>query len=116
MIQVNDLDRSRKVLFRDSPDPRCSVAEHDDLQRARHTSAYRPGIDPSAKLLCCFDRSNIGSGLRVAERITLLVHLGLREDTPKLRFPGFGLSGWILTFASFGLPCQHRDPYFVRHK
>src|SRR5437773_11035590 len=88
-----------KVFFRDPPDPRCSVAEHDDLHRSRQTSAYGLGIDPSAKLLCRFDRSNISGGLRIAERITLLVYLGLREDTPKLGFPGFGLAGRILTLA-----------------
>src|SRR5712691_12644614 len=76
----------------------------------RTASAYGLGIDPSAKLLCRFDRSNISGGLRIAERITLLVHLGLREDTPKLGFPGFGLAGRILTLASFRLPRHDRHP------
>src|SRR5258706_9918039 len=109
-MQVDDLYRSRKVFFRDSPDPTCSVAEHDDLHRSRLTSAYGLGINPSAKLLCRFDRSNIGGRLRIADRITLLVHLGLREDTPELGFPGFGLASRILTLASFRLPRHDRHP------
>src|SRR5713226_9412532 len=110
MIEIDNLDRPRKVLLGDSPDPFGPVSQEDDLLRSRDAAPDRLGINSAAEALSRFYSPNIGGGFLVPYRVSLLVHHRLCECTPQLGLPRLGLARSVFSLASFCLPRHYRHP------
>ena len=87
MVEVDNLNRVREVFGDQSPDPYGSIADYHLLFRAAPTTFYRFQIDALAKLFSGFDGSGVAGGIRIQDRLALLIPGGLREHTPQLDLP-----------------------------
>ncbi len=82
--EVNDLDRARKLLVGNVPNPFSAIAHHDflvGLAPASFPGLYKQTFsEPSDGL----DGGHIGGGSDIANRVSLLIQAGLGEHTAKL--------------------------------
>src|ERR1039458_10126281 len=87
MVEVDNLYRTGKIWIGRSPDPFGSVTD-DNLFGCAIPSAG-PGfqIETFAKLFGGFNGAGVGGGIRIADRISLLVPCGLSKNTSQLGFP-----------------------------
>jgi hypothetical protein len=79
VVEIDDVNGAWKVQFSNIPDPLGAVADDHLQQRAAPPASGSFGIDSPAKFFCCFDRSRVGGGIRVADGIALLIPRGLGE-------------------------------------
>src|SRR5580658_5354623 len=102
MPDIDDLDRTRKMLIGDIPDPLGAVAQHHFLFSPIPTSFEGFGVDPTAEQFGSFDRSGIGGRSGISNRATLRVGRSLGEDTTQFDFA----SACGLPWNSAGAPFQ----------
>jgi hypothetical protein len=107
VIEVDDLDRARKVLAGEIPDPDRAVANHHLLLRSAPTAPPSFGIEPQAERFGCLDSRNIGSGAFVAHGPALLVGCGLGENTTELDFACVRWLSVNFAGAAFGFRLHH---------
>src|SRR5260370_32008663 len=88
MIKIDDLNRARKMLAGDVPDPLGAVAQDDLNEGAAPASVPGFQIEALAELGGSLNGSRVGGGIRIADRVAFLIVCGLRENTPELGFPG----------------------------
>ena len=84
MIQIDDLNRAGKLQIGQIPDPFGSVAEGNLLCRAAPAAIPGFQINAFAKLVGGLDGTGIGSGIRVAYRITFLAEVVWVNTQPSL--------------------------------
>src|SRR2546428_3355648 len=97
VVKVDNLNRARKMLSGQIPDPLRPVAHHHLLLRAAPTPLPGFPVKALAKVFGGFDSARIGGGIRIPERVDLLIPRRLREHAPQLDFPRMG--GLTLGFA-----------------
>src|SRR5487761_141922 len=107
MIEIHDLDRSRKLFLRQVPNPFCAVSGDHFLLRPVPAPPLGLGVEAAGKLPCRFDRSRVGGAVFVSHRPAFGIPLGLREDTAELDFPRVRPS-----VVSFARPPLH---FFAHH-
>src|SRR5437016_6730147 len=107
VIQINNLHRARKMLLSKIPDPFGPIAYDHLLFRA--APAAFPGfhVNSLSKLLGGLDGAGVGSGVRIADRVALLVPGGLGEDASQLYFPRMGWLAFRLALPSQCLFLHH---------
>jgi hypothetical protein len=98
MIQIDDLNRTRKMLVGEIPDPFGAVANGYLFLRAAPAPVPGFQIDSFAKLFGCFHGAGIGGRIGIADGITFCVPLRLREDASQLDFSRMRRLAVILAF------------------
>src|SRR6266498_4047305 len=88
MIKVHDLDGAGKVLIGQIPDPNGSVADDHFELGPLPSSAPSFAIDAVAELFGGFDGTHVGSGIRVADGPSFVVHRRLSEHATEFALAG----------------------------
>ena len=91
MIQIDDLNRARKMQVGKIPDPFGAVADDDFLFRATPAALLGLQVDSFAKLIGVLDGASVGGGIGIADGVALLVPRGLGIRTELT--PGCGRGG-----------------------
>src|SRR6266478_9893276 len=107
MIEIHDLDGSRKLFLGQVPDPFRAISHDHFLLRPVPTSLLGLAVQAAGKLFGRFDRSRIGGAVFVSHRPAFGIPLGLCEDTAELDLPGVRPS-----VASFARPTLQ---FFAHH-
>src|SRR2546426_2643999 len=84
MIEIDDLNGTRKVLVGQIPDPNGPIGNDDFDGGPLPTSAPGLCIDAEAELFRSFDGSYVGGGVRLADGPAILIHSGLGKHTAEL--------------------------------
>jgi len=87
VIQIDDLQRARKMVCGQIPDPFGPIAQDDSLLCA--APAALPGfpVDAFPKLFGSLDGAGVGGGIRIAEGVAFWVSGGLGKHTSQLGVP-----------------------------
>src|SRR5229473_6140568 len=88
MIEIHDLDGSRKLSLGQVPDPFRAISHDHFLLRPVPTSLLGLAVQAAGKLFGRFDRSSIGGAVFVSHGPAFGIPLGLCEDTAELDLPG----------------------------
>src|SRR5947209_3129249 len=90
VVEIDNLNRARKVQVDKIPNPFGAVANHDLLECATPATSPSFRIDSPAELFRALDGSGICGGIGIADCIAFLVPLRLGEDASQFDFPSMG--------------------------
>src|SRR5713101_8104918 len=107
MIEIHDLDGSRKLFLGQVPDPFRAISHDHFLLRPVPTAPLRLSVQAAGKLFGSFDRSRVAGAVFVSYWPAFGIQLGLCEDTAELDLPRVRPS-----IASFARP-PHQ--FFAHH-
>jgi hypothetical protein len=109
MIEIDDLQRARKVPIGQIPDPDSSVSNRDFGGGPLPASAPGFGVDAVFEIAGCFDRAQIGAGILVAHWPGVLVHRRQEKRSTKLALARAGSLSFDPAVAAVGFRGHHRD-------
>src|ERR1700687_5766391 len=90
MIEIDDLNGSRKVNIGEVPNPDGAIGDHNPESCPFPTSTPSFRINAKPELLGGFDRASVGGGVCIADGSALVVDCGLREETVEFAFARMG--------------------------
>src|SRR5580700_8921520 len=103
VIEIDDLDGSRKVQIGEVPDPDGAITDDNPECCPFPTSAPSLGVKAQPKLFGGFYGAGIGGGFRIAHGPAFVVDPGLGEHTTELAFPGVSTLALDFADAALGL-------------
>src|SRR5882672_1892014 len=80
VVEIDNLNRARKIQVDKIPNPFGTIAHHDLLECTTPTTSPSFRIDSPAKLFRTLNSSDVGGGIGIADCITFLIPLRLNED------------------------------------
>jgi hypothetical protein len=110
VIQIHNLDGSRKVQLRLIPDPFGSIPSYHWLVRTCPASPPGFRIQSASEFIAVRDGTHLAGGSFVADGIAFFVDFGLSEHAAQLRFPGVGEFAILLAGTAFTFLAHHRNP------
>src|SRR5713101_4575956 len=108
MIEIDDLNRTWKVLIGNIPDPVRAITHDNSDAGPVPASIVGLGINTEPKLFRGLDRANIGGGILVTDRPALIIDISLRKHAAQFAFPGASRLTVCSTSATFGLGLHHK--------
>src|SRR6266481_2964085 len=109
VVEIDNLNRARKVQVDKIPNPFGAVANHNLLECAAPATSPSFRIDSPAKLFRTLDGSGVGGGIGIADWIALLIPPRLAEDASQFDFPSMGRLARALALPTDRLFLHHRD-------
>src|SRR5262245_13442802 len=103
MIEIHDLDRGRKMLGGDIPNPRRAIAKDDFLSGSIPPTTLRFGIQATAKDFRSLHGAGVGGGVFFAHSQPSIIGCCLSDHAAEFCLSSVGGLAFNLTHASFGL-------------
>src|SRR5260370_22324721 len=109
VVEIDNLNRARKVQVDKIPNPFGAVAHHDLLECAAPATSPSFRINSPAKLFRTLDGSRIRGGIGIADWIALPIPLRLGEHASQFDFPSMGRLARPLALPTHRLFLHHRN-------